>query len=392
MSIEQKVPKFSERMVQFDLSSTISTNNKRLGTKEPKNSKHSHGANTIEMDDATVDDGSAFQGHKARFTPSKPRLSAASRKGRKIESHSESICTSSMWKYTNWIKKRYENLRVNVYISADGIYPRRACWEDYANRSGADGESTAPILDKIQADVVTGIWTCCKKKQPDAAGCCMADSHLIEIAYNRCSICSSIYVQPDLGKKKQGIYERRMQATACCFHPGSFRFLSLGVGHWTCCGGDMSSSGCRKGPHRQFNLSDIQGCASLSQKKEEESLETKINEHPACLRCMKQTKNQILAPDKDMPVLSRDCRWHTGRYIASSVRTRSLPPSAPDAVLVTVDLQEVRVQFWISETVGTDGCTNRFVPEHTSILGQYYFSSSQYTFRFSPLRVDTTFF
>jgi hypothetical protein len=343
----------SERTVQWKpAENSSSTNPDKQSPRASKNPTKIR----IPREEETPQLDSSLRNHSARFTPSRQRdISGLSKKSKKLDPHhQEPSRQSSNWRYTNWTKKRFENLRSTVYISADGIYPRRACWEDYANRSVGDQATTARILDRIQSDVVQGMWTCCKKKKLEATGCHVAATHLVGNAFNRCSICSSIYPKVD-EKSACGLYERHIQATACHFHPGSFKFLSLGVGHWVCCGGDVETSGCCKGRHRAIT-SD---CEAHPQAGMDDSENSGIKPQ-FCLRCMTQQAAHTSDSDKETGSSSSQCRWHTGRYVAAMVRTRSLPPSAPDAVLVTVDLQEVQIQFWISESVGTDGCTNRY--------------------------------
>ena len=295
-----------------------------------------------------------------RFTPSKACGRNVKKKAALSHRHTPTL-QSSNWDHSYWVKRRFDNLRLNVYISADGIYPRRACWEDYANRSVDDDHAVSvQILDRIQADTVSGMWSCCKKKKQDAAGCCAEETHVFDPGLERCAVCSKIYPK----NPPRGIYERSLRATACASHSGPFKFLALGVGHWACCGGDISAAGCCKAAHVPLRSDAAAGAA------EEEwrfcrsaGGDQARGPHHVCLRCQQplETREQDGKGQAE-----GGCRWHAGCYVAAAVRTRSLPPSAPDAVLVTVDMQEVRVQFWISETVGTDGCTNRFAASASS--------------------------
>jgi hypothetical protein len=313
---------------------------------------------------------------------------------------------TSSWARASWVKHRFDSLRSNIYVSADGIYPRRACWESHANHTADAQAQDTPVrvLAMIEADVVRGMWTCCRRTRRDAPGCCRAAAHHVDPALDRCARCAAVYRRG--GARERGgarrIYERWAHGSACRFHSGRCGFGRLGPGRWDCCGGDADAAGCCRGPHVPSSESSpadpppepAGGPPADPAERAGPRGGAAAGEHGAAPQADAGPPAATSAADDDSDEAAPPrpaqwpgprpaaagatgghagggvaggagggggrgqclrcrgaggrgaeagggCRWHAGLFVEAAVRTRTLPASGPEAAVVAVDFQEV---------------------------------------------------
>jgi hypothetical protein len=110
--------------------------------------------------------------------------------------------------------------------SADSLYPVRSAFErlgiDELNRLVYEEPDPAALLAAIEADVVAGAWSCCRRVDPAAPGC-RRGPHTDAVLL--CVRCGALHAR-----------EARPSPGACSYHAGALMRSKAGGVWWQCCG------------------------------------------------------------------------------------------------------------------------------------------------------------
>lgn len=188
---------------------------------------------------------SADTGSPRAQTGSSPRVESYSNRALRLTIRS--TISKFAEKLDNWADNDEESLQVLVAESKNAaLLLARAAELDTVRDLGSptrgghavDGweEWCHPAVDGIgNGETVRGLWTCCKRLDPDAPGCTVADHSNDEI---RCEYCG--------GWVPAGKFDNE----SCVYHWGKPEPLGLRGAVWSCCGrqGWASSKYCDQKP------------------------------------------------------------------------------------------------------------------------------------------------
>jgi len=102
-------------------------------------------------------------------------------------------------------------------VSADKLYAVRGCFQDASPR-----DLIGHVKDMIEADIVKGIWSCCRLLNHKVRGCVTGTHTTLRLVCERCGI--------------QYPKDHKHRHKECSYHPGHIETFTFGGVRWSCCG------------------------------------------------------------------------------------------------------------------------------------------------------------